>query len=51
MNICCCEIEKRWPESATARMDMLIELDKRGLIRSYMANQHNKGYERVWTKA
>ena len=49
MIICAQEIQSRWPESSTLRMDMLIELERRGLLTSKMIVHHNK-LERVWDK-
>ena len=47
MNICFCEIQKRWPNSTAARVEMLIELERRGLLSSEMKNEHG-AYERFW---
>lgn len=49
MNICACEIQKKYPESASARMDMLVELDRRGLLKSKFVRQHGT-QERVWER-
>ena len=47
MDICYCEIARRWPGSANARMDILQECEKRGLLKSTLVEQHGH-YERVW---
>lgn len=51
MEICACEVAKRWPQSCQARLDMLVELDRRGLVKSTMKRQHGQGEERVWSSA
>lgn len=50
MRICACEITVKWPGSCQARIDMLMELEKRGLLESRMIVQHGKE-ERVWDSA
>jgi hypothetical protein len=48
-SICYTEIKARWQGSSTARMDMLVELEKRGIVKSSMYNHMGHGFERVWT--
>lgn len=49
-SICAFEIQSRWPQSSTARMDILVELERRGALRSEMKEHNGHGLERVWSK-
>ena len=51
MIICATEIATRWKESSTLLMAFLIELDKRGIMKSKMEAHMNHGFERVWMPA
>ncbi len=47
MNICVTEIESRWPRSQNERLDMMLELEKRGLVRGETKLCHGR-MEKVW---
>ncbi len=49
MTICATEIQQRWPASSTTRMDMLVELERRGMLKSKMAEHMGHGMEGVWS--
>ena len=50
-SMCAAEIKARHPQTATMLMDFLIELDRRGVVKSHMASHMNHGFERIWEKA
>jgi hypothetical protein len=47
-SICAKEIESRWPKTSTLLMNFLIELDRRGLVKSEMKQHMDHGFERIW---
>ena len=49
-SICAAEIKHRWPADSTLLMSLLVELDRRGVVKSSMYNHMDHGVERVWTK-
>ena len=50
MDICLCEIEKRWPASSQPRIAMMEELVRRGLLTVRGVHQHGR-VEAVWSIA
>jgi len=47
-SICAKEIDSRWKAESTLLMNFLIELDRRGIVKSSMWNHLGHGMERVW---
>ncbi|MDE1858360.1 MAG: hypothetical protein KGI26_04780 [Thaumarchaeota archaeon] len=49
MSICVREIEAKYKENATMIMAFLVDLDRRGIVKSSMYNHNGHGVERVWS--
>lgn len=50
MSICATEIGERHRANSTLLMAFLVELDRRGVVKSSMYNHNGHGMERVWTR-
>ena len=48
-SICVAEINSRWKANSTLLMAFLVELDRRGVVKSSMYNHMGHGVERVWS--